>query len=79
MLFLLINDINITENAVFPKHILTFKISPVAPFVVHNEYFIFAVKHKIGYIELGGIVRALGIADVFTVYIKRKRSCYAKE
>ena len=49
------------------------------PFVVHNEYFIFAVNQKIGYIKLGGIVRALGIADVFCIYIKCKRSCHTKE
>ena len=79
MLFLLINDIHITENAVFPKHILTLEICAVAPFVVHNEYFIFAVNQKIGYIELGGIMRALGIADVFCIYIKCKRSCHTKE
>ena len=79
MLFLLINDIHITENTVFSKHILTFKICAVTPFIVYGKNFIIALVYKFCYIKFSSIMRAFGIANIFAVNIKCQSTCNAEK
>ena len=56
---------HITEYAVIPEHILTFKICAVCIFMVYDNEVVFALNEKFVKLEFGSFVTSLAVADIF--------------
>ena len=66
---------NISEDTVVAEHVLTLKIRSGAPASYNCDELIFTGCQFSGQVELGGIMRALGVTDKFTVQIEVDAAC----
>ena len=70
---------HVPENTVVPEHILALQIAAVAPAVHDGQKLVLSLAEPAGEVELGGVVRALGIADEGSVEIEIQTARHAEE